>query len=303
MQIPAHILARMQQPSKLNESLLKGLGSESIPRISIKGSRFRIIEEGTETVLNSLTLDCVIVGANEGLSKVFYEKPWDPTTEITAGQGEQPDCFSMNGIVPDPASTKQQNDVCATCPMNAWGSKVTPQGQEVKACADQKRIAVVSASAVDGTVYLLQVTPSALKNLREFRNQLAQHNLNPETIITRLGFDTKASHPKLTFALGGFLTEEQLKIVDKRVGSEEVKQVTDGLPRTAVTPKVVAQATSEIPRPGAPVMQIQSQVAPRRGRPPIVREPVKTPAPEIDVEDLKTELEKGVAEILGDMDD
>ena len=138
IQVPAHLAGRVGVPSMLGAALTGGLSSgQSFPRISIKASRFRIVEGDTETVLDSTTLDVVIVGANPRLSKTWYAKAWDKDAEPTG-----PDCFSLDGIGPDPESTDPQNDMCASCPQNAWGSKVTPTGQQVKACSDNKRLAV-----------------------------------------------------------------------------------------------------------------------------------------------------------------
>ena len=80
VQVPAHLAQRVGVPSILSQSLSGGIGGgvESTARISIKGSRFRIAEGGTETVLDSTTLDVVVVGANPRLSKTWYAKAWTP---------------------------------------------------------------------------------------------------------------------------------------------------------------------------------------------------------------------------------
>ena len=124
IKVPAHIAARIGQPSALAQSLAGGIGNGGdFPRISIKGARFRIKEGDAETVLQETSLDVVIVGANPRLSKTWYSKQWTPDAEPSA-----PDCYSLDGVRPHPDSADMQNDLCATCPHNAWGSKITPQG-------------------------------------------------------------------------------------------------------------------------------------------------------------------------------
>jgi hypothetical protein len=82
VKIPAHLAARMGQPSALAQALAGGIStSGDYSRISIKGSRFRIIEDGTETVLKETQLDVVIVGANPRLSKTWYAKEWNKDSE------------------------------------------------------------------------------------------------------------------------------------------------------------------------------------------------------------------------------
>ena len=57
VQVPAHLAQRVGVPSILAQSLAGGISSgETTARISIKGSRFRIAEGGTETVLDTTTL-------------------------------------------------------------------------------------------------------------------------------------------------------------------------------------------------------------------------------------------------------
>jgi hypothetical protein len=222
VKIPAHLAARIGQPSSLAQSIASGISSgESLPRISIKGSRFRIVENGTETVLDTTSLAVVIVGANPKLSKTFYAKAWDKDAEPTA-----PDCYSLDGVRPHPESTQPQNDICASCPHNAWGSKIGSAGQQLKACTDQKRLAVVSADDPTGPVYLLQVTPAALKGLNAYHKELTVRGIPAEIVKTKIGFDVDASYPKLTFGFAGFLDEDTYNDVMPLFGSDEVHTIT-----------------------------------------------------------------------------
>ena len=222
IKVPAHLAGKVGVPSVLAQSLVGGLPTgDGFPRISIKGSRFRIVDGGAETLLDSIKLDIIIVGANPRLSKTWYEKPWNPDAEPSA-----PDCFSLDGVRPHVDSTKPQNDLCASCPQNAWGSKITPQGQQVKACADQKRLAVVAADDPTGLVYLLQVTPGALKGLNSYQKELSTRGIPPEIVKTTISFDTDASYPKLTFGFGGFIDEAAQEAVDKLFGIDAVLTIT-----------------------------------------------------------------------------
>ena len=262
IKVPAHLANRVGTSSALAQSLTGGLSSgssESIPRISIKGARFRIVDGDTETVLDSTSIEIVIVGANPRLSKTWYAKAWTPDAEPSA-----PDCFSLDGIGPDPAATNPQNDLCASCSQNAWGSKVTPQGQQIKACADQKRLAVVAADDPSGPIYLLQVTPAALKGLNQYQKELSVRGIPPEIVKTRLSFDTDASFPKLKFTFGGFLDEEVQSAVDELFGSVKVKDITGETPRTPVqVPKIAAPVAEPVaPKPAVKVVEEEEQPAP-----------------------------------------
>ena len=263
IQVPAHLAGRLGQPSSLAASLAAGLAADgpSYPRISIKGSRFRIVEGKTETVLDQTKLNVVIVGANPRLSKTFYAKQWDPNDEPTG-----PDCFSLDGIGPDVSVQNPENDLCASCPKNAWGSKISPTGQQIKACADQKRLAVVAAEDPTGPVYLLQVTPAALKGLNQYQKELSVRGIPLEVIQTTISFDTDASFPKLKFGFGGFLDAGTQAAVDGLFGSDEVLEITG----EKTTPRP-AEVTVQVERP--------APVAPKPAPVEVVEEPV-APAPE-----------------------
>lgn len=264
IQVPAHLAARVGTQSALSQSLTGGLssGGESFPRISIKASRFRIVEGDTETVLDTTSLEVVIVGANPRLSKTWYAKAWTKDSEPQA-----PDCFSLDGISPDASATDPQNDLCASCPHNAWGSKVAPNGQQLKACSDQKRLAIVAADDPEGPVYLLSVTPAALKGLNQYHKELAVRGIPPEIVKTKVTFDTDASFPKLQFSFGGFLDEGTQAIVDQLFGTDEVKQITGELVQRPVEVPKIAQAPKVAPKPA--VEEVEPEV-----------EPAPAPAPE-----------------------
>lgn len=286
--IPAHLAARIGAPSVLAQSVMAGLGGgPSFPKISIKGSRFRIKEGSTETVLNTLELEVVIVGANPRLSKTWYATKWDPNAEPVA-----PDCYSLDGVSPAADAENPQNDLCASCPKNAWGSEVTEKGQQLKACSDHKRLAVVAADDPSGPIYLLEVTPAALKGLNQYQRELTMRGIPAEVVKTKVTFDTDASFPKLQFAFGGFLEAETQSVVDGLFGSPEVAEVTGEAtagapapaPRPQVAPKPVAVVAPPPPAP-APAPAPVAEAAPRRGfgasKPaaPVTAPPVAAPAP------------------------
>jgi len=255
LQIPAHLTDRIGQPSVLGDSLGGGIsGNAEFPRISIKGSRFRLIDGGAESVLDINALEVVIVGANPGLSKAWYATAWNPDAEPSA-----PDCYSLEGDKPHPDSTQPQSDICAGCPQNAWGSRITPQGTKVKACADKKRLAVVSADDAGGPIYLLEVTASALKGLNKYNTGLKMRNIPTEVVRTIVSFDTDASYPKIQFGFGGLLTEEIQKLVDPLFGSAQVVEITGvastpGVASPVIAPaKAIAAPVVEPPAP-APVL-------------------------------------------------
>lgn len=316
VQIPAHLATKVGQPSALSQSIASGISSgQSFPRISIKGARFRIIEDGTETVLDTTSLDVVIVGANPKLSKTFYAKAWDKDAEPSA-----PDCFSLDGVRPHPESEGPQNDVCASCPHNAWGSKTGPQGQQLKACTDQKRLAVVAADDPEGPVYLLQVTPAALKGLNSYHKELSVRGIPAEVVKTKIGFDTDASFPKLKFSFGGFLDEDTYAAVEPLFGADNVMEITgERQPEAAAAPSTPRKAAVKVSKP-EPEPEVEEEAAapaaeeaPKRGfgaakaapaeKPKAAAKPKPEPKAATVVDDEVSSLADEIAALVGDDDD
>jgi hypothetical protein len=286
IQIPAHLARLVGQPSALSAALAGGLGGGAeYPRISIKGSRFRIVEGGTETVLEDTKLSVVVVGANPRLSKTYYAKQWTPDAEPAS-----PDCYSLDGVRPAADSTGPQNDTCAGCPMNAWGSKITPMGQQIKACADQKRLAVVASNDPTGPVYLLQITPAALKGLASYQKELSVRGIPVEAVKTVVTFDTDASFPKLAFKFGGFLEADEYAAVEELFGSDKVMEITGekvaAAPEEeapAPKPKAAPKAAAKVAPPPEPEPEPEEAPAPKRGfgakAAPAAAEKAEAPAP------------------------
>lgn len=269
--LPAYLANRTSRGSALSAAISGGIAvGDSIPRISIKGARFRLIEDGAEVVLNTTTIEVVVVGSNPNASKTWYAKAWDPTDEPAA-----PDCFSNDGRVPHSDATKPQCDTCAACPHNAWGSKIGPSGQKLKACSDDKRLAVVAADEPDGTIYQLRVTGSAFKGLNDYNKYLSAHGVDPSCIRTRIGFDSDASFPKLTFAYGGLLTEAEYETITN-IDDDRVRTITGELQPVKAKPM--------LPK-AAPIVTVEPEPEVEEAKPVLkgfraqAAEPVKPKAP------------------------
>ena len=284
-QVPAHLANRIGQGSAVTDNMVKGGGlAAEYPRISIKSSRFRIMEDGTETVLDTPALEVVIIGANPNHSKLYYQKAWTGTDS----DGGAPDCFSFNGVSPHPEAGSPQNDLCATCPHNAWGSKTTPTGNKTKACADQRRLAIVSADDPEGPIYLLQVTPAALKDFKQYGNDLKRRGIPAEIVRTKISFDPNASFPKLQFAFAGYLSDDLQQKVDGRLDDDIIGEIigtsqpsAEAAPAPAPAPQVAQAAPQTAPTPApepAPAPAPEPE-APKRGFAAAAAAPAAQPAP------------------------
>lgn len=236
--VPAHIAARIaarQQAGAKSSiaSAVVGEGGPSIPRVSIRAGRFRLVEDGVETTVG-VTLDTIIVGANPRVSKVFYAKAYDP-----ADTDARPACWSNDGLKPDASVDRPVHTSCSDCPHNVLGSKILPSGAKSKMCADQRHLALVPAA--DPTkVYSLTVPVSGMKALREYFKELTNYGVNPEEAVTELGFDDSASFPKLVFKQKGYVPEKAIPRVEALLESDNVKVATRQMAPTAAGPALAA---------------------------------------------------------------
>ena len=196
-------------------------------RLSIRDSKFHIVSQDKIETLDETSLDVIIVGANPALAKQYYEGEFSPDRE-----SHTPDCYSLDGVTPNINSASLQCDVCALCPQNSWGSRVTPQGHKVKACSDIKRLAVIFADKPYEEIYLLQVTPSSLKSLNAYQKTLSMRGIAPEISKTTLCFDREVDFPKLEFKFGGLVPRDVQAHVDSVMGTEIVQMVTGQLAET-----------------------------------------------------------------------
>lgn len=249
--LPAHIAARVaaRQSAGHRSSVASAIVNDglNIPRISIRASRYRLVEEGQETVVG-VSLDTIIVGANPKVSKVFYSKQFDPNADNV-----RPDCFSNDGIKPDPSVEKPVCSNCQNCPNNVLGSKITQSGAKSKLCADQRHMAVVPA-ADPNKVYSLTIPVSSMKALREYFKELGQYGVAPEEVITELGFDDQATFPKMTFRHKGFVPERAIPQIDKLLTADQTLIATRQKDPRDTSPALAAPAntTGALPQQATP---------------------------------------------------
>lgn len=152
---------------QIGADIMGGMGAGQHPRISIRGQMFHLVDMAGQRYPAPIqlfgqvpTLQCIIIGANPVMSKVYFEGDYDPD------QGTPPTCFSDNGQAPSRNASRKMARTCAECELSAWGSATSKMtGKAVKACVDKKKIAVLVIGDTTGLIYELQVPPASLRNL------------------------------------------------------------------------------------------------------------------------------------------
>ncbi len=189
--------------------------------LKIRGKQWRVRYRGDEKLITKSAgtghdgrplpeapvqhVDVVVVAAASAISKKWYAGGY------TDGVSQAPDCFSINGVSPDAASRDKQNEFCATCPQNIWGSATTERGRKAKACRDGRRIALVPIDDVPNVDYggamLLDIPPTSLASLEMYVRTLERLQADASQVVTRIGFNPDVTHQELTFETVGWVDD------------------------------------------------------------------------------------------------
>ena len=298
--------------SETTLALAGGVSGPSVKRVSIKGGVFRLVAGGKEVAnIEDRHLDVVIVKAAPKVSRIFYAGSYDADKIV------RPDCWSNDGEKPDPSIKDPQHRTCMGCPQNEAGSGMGNS----RACRFQQRLAVVLANNMDGDVLQLTLPATSVfgkedgdkRPLQAFARFLAAQNppVNPEQIVTRMKFDTKAESPKLFFAPVRWLTDDEYPTVVSQGDSEDAKKAivmtvaqADGVkaaPALAIPGKSpvakapVVEDEEEAPAPKAAKAPKTAPAADADDEPEVRKEAVKATA----VPAKKSKL----ADIVSDWDD
>jgi hypothetical protein len=244
---------------------LAGGGGNSGKRISIKGGVFRLMSDGKEVAaIDERYLDIVIVKAASKVARVFYAAKYDGET---AGA---PECWSSDGDTPDKSVKAPQGDTCAGCPQNIAGSG----NGDSRACRYQQRLAVVLANDIEGSVMQLPLPATSIfgkedgenRPLQAYARWLAAQTVNPNMVVTRMKFDTKAESPKLHFKAMRWLTEDEYATVGDQ------GETPDAL-------KAVTMSVAQVDKVQTP-LALEGQAPKAKAKPaPVVEEDDEPPAP------------------------
>ena len=242
--IPEHLKKFLTNSQASSDADAMASASISIPRISLRGRKFRLVVGGEELRKPADELFVVIVAVEPGsglMQKTYYSKGY------SSGDSAPPDCSSANGVTPDAWISNPVSSKCNGCPMNIFGSAKSANGGKAKACKDSKRLWVVEPDAIDGTVYALGVPVTSLKAMAEYGALLKANGIPSAAVITRLSMkDTE--FPELLFDFVGVLEEAPM---EQALLRNEKKDWSIGMSG----PVLEHQPSGPIAAPGQPITQ------------------------------------------------
>ena len=194
---------------EINENLMSG--GIAMPRISLRGGKFRQMIAGEQQgVTNNNEMNVIIVRAAK-VSRTYYKGVYDPDKAVP------PTCWSSDTQQPaaDVSAENKQADRCMDCPMNVKGS-----GQNnTKACRYNQRLAIVPEDNME-RVYQLQLPATSIFGdvvankmpMQSYAKFLEAHDKTPIiAIVTQMYFDDDADVPKLFFTPVRPLNEGELE--------------------------------------------------------------------------------------------
>ena len=206
--------------------------------IRYRGTTMQLLQRDERgAVVGSIpTVDVIVIKSATAISKSFYIEKYKE------GDFNQPDCWSTNGIRPDPASPKLQNPTCRGCKWDAFGSRRMDDGRNAKACSDNKRIAVVPAADIKnesfGGPMLLKLPPSAFNQLSELEVQLHMQGYRYYALVMRLSFDHLVAFPKVMFTPIRVLNDHEMTEVLELQKSDVVERIlNEELSEVAADPR------------------------------------------------------------------
>lgn len=242
--VPLKPMGAVAKGSDLFERMMaetkKALGGGQSRRISIRGSRFRLMVGGEQVgKAKSTPLNAIIVRAS-GINRTYYQGTYDPENPTP------PRCWSVDGTAPSPNVPKDQRmaSKCASCKMNIKGSG---QGQS-RACRFSMRLAIMLEGDAEDNIYQMQIPATSIFGKREGSNMgfqayvkyLAEMQNSHGTVVTQMEFDEDAETPKLFFKPVRTVDADEWNTVEELYDSEEVVDAVTMTVYQADEPKEIA---------------------------------------------------------------
>ena len=141
----------------------------------------------------------------------FWEESFD-----TSGGGTPPDCYSMDGITPDPFSSIKQSNSCTACEQNKFGS----DGGRGKSCKNMKRIHLMIEG--DMLPYRLTIPPSNLKAVDLYVSLLTSKGIPYQLVKTKLSLKQVTNKDGIAYSELVLINEA---LINDRVEAQRIKNV------------------------------------------------------------------------------
>lgn len=187
----------MTRLAGLRQALAAAVGSQRVPHLSLANNTFTIIDGDNKKVVSqidpdgSIYVDVHFVDAAPTQSKIYFKEKFSNKEDEQVA----PTCFSEDSIAPSPQAQEKQNDSCALCPHNQWGTSIGESGGKGKACRDFWKTAVVVPTFSQEAVFQLRIPPASLRIFNAYLSTFAEFKQPDGSeftvghVITRIYFE------------------------------------------------------------------------------------------------------------------
>lgn len=284
--IPDYLKSMQGQPVQSAAMDAMASAAMSIPRVSMRGKKFRFMEGGEEVFACNDSVEVVIIGVEPDTQR--FIKTYYADKYAGAGDSNPPACASDDGVFPSGWVATPQSPTCAECPKNRFGSATSRTGKPSKACRDSKRLWVVRHDDLKGgepnpVLYALGVTVMSLKSLSEFGRQMKSINVPISSAIVKVVMDDDSEFPMISFQHVGFLDQEKGVAAIARSEKAEWKSMQVTRPVLAAPAAGGSPLPLNVALPGQPVAAqatpVQAAAAPVQSGPVTIDQPAQAKPP------------------------
>jgi hypothetical protein len=253
-QLPAYLLNR--KSTVLTERATQGMGGLLPPHISIGGNQFTLIDRAGNDTPAGQVLQVCVVDISDVMAKRYYENDW------VKGADDPPTCWSSNGIGPSRDATVPQSPtgLCADCEWNKRGSDTSRiSGKPIKACRDEKLLAVMIPSYRLDMLFQLVLTPGSFKNWIAFMAPFKQGNIDVSDVVIQVEFEAQVNGV-LEFKPISYINEQTFaarekalleKATDEYVGRNDVPiggRIAGPAQQQQITHQTQQQQPTQVPQ-------------------------------------------------------
>lgn len=283
--LPAYLQNRNTR--RLVDDATAGLGTSLPAHISTQGSVFTLVDAaGNEHRLTFKAengqmyqqpyLDACVIDLNRAISKRYYGgKKWTP------GANDAPLCWSANGDAPSNESAQKQARTCAECKWNERGSATSEKsGASIKACRDEKWLALLIPQINMDTVFRYVITPGSFANWKAYSEMFKRTTVDVSEIITRFEFDPAEPNTIKFSSTGQYIDEQTAQTIDRALAAKATDAIVG-------RDQAVAQLAAPAPQAALPPAAVQAEPAPFVPAPQPVQ-PAASPSFQTTAPDLAT---------------
>lgn len=204
-QLPAELQEQLNQQLENDISRLGAIGGNDVIQVT-QDKKFKMPDGSECQDFEAHIVDFAY--RNE-----YYVGRYDPKNIVP------PACFaiatSSSGLAPSENSPIKQNENdCATCQQNQFGSSPTGNG---KACKNTVIIALVPPdSAESHDIWVLKTSPTAIRPFNTYVAKCSQNKLPVPIVKTRLYFDPDSSYASVRFEAVGVEADNMQAVLGRK---------------------------------------------------------------------------------------